>query len=333
MDKKNVVVLGAGVIGLTVATFLLKQEKGIKVHIIANIFPNDPEASTYKYTSTVAGAHWRSHSDTDPRQQGFEESTYNYFWELANRNMSNVTGVMVIDEFNYWEKSDNFVDPWYSRVCHEYRRLEKNELPDGVELGIKYKSLSINPLTYLNYLLSTFIFLGGTTEHAEINHLDECVREDTDILINCSGYNARTLKGVEDSKVYPVRGQSIVMQLSQSCLNWACFRHGYYGDTGVETYIIPRENGEVIIGGTREENNSSTEIEHDTASKIIQRCFATRPDLLPEDTKIELKLKGHRVGLRPYRKGGIRVEAEWKECENFNNKKVLVCHNYGHGGV
>ncbi|CAG8792703.1 4607_t:CDS:10 [Gigaspora margarita] len=312
MDKKNVVVLGAGVIGLTTATLLLKQEKGVKVHIIASIFPNDPEALSNEYTSTTAGAHWRGYEQNDPRQQEFEKSTYNYLWELANKNMSNVTGVMVIDEYNYWEKRPDDFGPWFRTVCHEFKELEKNELPDDIEFGIKYKS-------------------SGTTEHVKIEHLDECVRENTDILINCSGYGAKTLEGVKDFNLYPVRGQSVIMQLSQSCLDWACFRHSYNGDDALETFIIPRENGEVMLGGTREKDNDSTEIEHSVAQKIIQRCFATRPDFL-KDTKVQLTLKGHRVGLRPYRNGGIRVEAELRNCEK-SSKEIIVCHNYGHAGV
>ncbi|CAG8738217.1 5712_t:CDS:2, partial [Racocetra persica] len=67
--NKNIVVLGAGISGLSTATFLLQQEKDIKIHIIASIFPNDPEASSNEYTSTVAGAHWRSHAENDIRQQ------------------------------------------------------------------------------------------------------------------------------------------------------------------------------------------------------------------------------------------------------------------------
>ncbi|CAG8818848.1 23900_t:CDS:2, partial [Racocetra persica] len=119
------------------------------------------------------------------------------------------------------------------------------------------------------------------------------------------------LGGVKDKNLYPVRGQSVTVKLSQSCLKWACFRRGYNGEPKTVTYIIPRENGNVILGGTLEENNPSTDIDHNLAGKIIQRCLATRPDLLPKD-QTELTIIGHRAGLRPCRKGGVRIEAEWK---------------------
>jgi D-amino-acid oxidase len=42
-----------------------------------------------------------------------------------------------------------------------------------------------------------------------------------------------------------------------------------------------------------------------------------------------LQIIRHTVGLRPTRKGGIRLEAEISKNSAGNN--VIVCHNYGHG--
>ncbi|CAG8648483.1 4708_t:CDS:2, partial [Scutellospora calospora] len=66
------------------------------------------------------------------------------------------------------------------------------------------------------------------------------------------------------------------------------------------------------------------------ADAIIARCLSTRPDLLPKG-ETKLKIKRHGVGLRPVRKNGIRIETEWLLTEK-TGKKVLLCHNYGHGG-
>ncbi|PKY26443.1 nucleotide-binding domain-containing protein [Rhizophagus irregularis] len=323
MLNKRIVVLGAGVSGLTTATLLLQQEKAIKVHIVAKHFPGDLSG---EYTSPWAGAHWRSHAAKDEiREQEFDRETYKYFWKIANTPYS---GVMIIDEFEYWEKlPQDFSDPWFKTLCHEYRHLRKEELPVGVEFGITYKSISINPSTYLNYLLNTFTSLGGTTQRANLSHLNECIESDTDIVVNCSGIHARTLGGVEDSDVFPVRDQTVIAQLPQSYMNWAFFKREANGEM---TYAIPRDNGEVTLGGTYEVDNYSTDVDYDTAAAIIHRCLATRPDLLPKDQP-HLIIKMHGVGLRPHRKGGVRVETEWTTSEKFG-KKILICHNYGHGG-
>ncbi|CAG8764816.1 23567_t:CDS:2, partial [Dentiscutata erythropus] len=66
MLNKRIVVLGAGVSGLTTATLLLQQEKGIKVHLIAKYFPGDLSG---EYTSLWAGAHWLSRATKDEIRQ------------------------------------------------------------------------------------------------------------------------------------------------------------------------------------------------------------------------------------------------------------------------
>ncbi|PKB93750.1 hypothetical protein RhiirA5_507855 [Rhizophagus irregularis] len=77
MLNKRIVVLGAGVSGLTTATLLLQQEKAIKVHIVAKHFPGDLSG---EYTSPWAGAHWRSHAAKDEIRE--QEKPINIFGKL-----------------------------------------------------------------------------------------------------------------------------------------------------------------------------------------------------------------------------------------------------------
>ena len=65
-------------------------------------------------------------------------------------------------------------------------------------------------------------------------------------------------------------------------------------------------------------NISSTDVDYDTAAAIIHRCLATRPDLLPKDQPLIIKMHG--VGFRPCRKGGVRVETEWISMYFFLKK-------------
>ena len=57
-------------------------------------------------------------------------------------------------------------------------------------------------------------------------------------------------------------------------------------------------------------NLSSTDVDDDVTAAIVQRCLAIRPDLLPPG-QAQLTIKESYVGLRPCRKGGIRIEGEW----------------------
>lgn len=70
-DTRPIVVLGAGVIGLTTAVRLLEsasvRSRGTPVHILADHLPNDPLDA--KYASTIAGAHHLSFADDDDLRQ------------------------------------------------------------------------------------------------------------------------------------------------------------------------------------------------------------------------------------------------------------------------
>jgi D-amino-acid oxidase len=62
------------------------------------------------------------------------------------------------------------------------------------------------------------------------------------------------------------------------------------------TYVFPRPNGGgVILGGSRQDNNWSPEVDEELAADIMKRCCALCPELgKPED----LQVVSHNVGLR-----------------------------------
>lgn len=66
-----IVILGAGIIGLTTAVRLLEsqliQSRNIPIHVIADHLPNDPLDA--RYASTVAGAHHLSFADDGDARQ------------------------------------------------------------------------------------------------------------------------------------------------------------------------------------------------------------------------------------------------------------------------
>jgi D-amino-acid oxidase len=64
---------------------------------------------------------------------------------------------------------------------------------------------------YLKWLLNQFINAGGITKKAHLNHLNDAFGPGVDIIVNCTGINARTFGGVEDNKVFPTRGQLVAV--------------------------------------------------------------------------------------------------------------------------
>jgi D-amino-acid oxidase len=81
------------------------------------------------------------------------------------------------------------------------------------------------------------------------------------------------------------------------------------------TYVLPR--GDVIVcGGTHQPGDTdTTPREHETID-IVDRCTRLVPALAGAE------VLGARAGLRPVRRGGVRLEREGN-----------VIHCYGHGGA
>ena len=149
---------------------------------------------------------------------------------------------------------------------------------------------------YLDYLQRRFqgeLRLGVT-----LQSLDELPGE---IIINCAGVGAREL--ANDREVVPHRGQVLVVDKLDLP---AVLVH----ETSL-AYAIPRSN-DCILGGTNDESDDLQPRDDDT-KRILDICR----DYLG----VTGQVNGVKVGLRPFRRSGIRLERDGR-----------VIHNYGHGG-
>lgn len=64
-----------------------------------------------------------------------------------------------------------------------------------------------------------------------------------DAIVACPGLGARTLGGIEDPDVFPVRGQVVLIRAP-----WIKFgRTASHAADGLWTYIIPRRSGDVRV--------------------------------------------------------------------------------------
>ncbi|CAG8436329.1 3042_t:CDS:2 [Diversispora eburnea] len=270
-------------------TALILQRLGYKVQIIAEHFPGDYNIN---YTSPWAGADWRFEKSQDKKFDKFLESTYKVLSDLSNEPG---TGL---------------------------KKIPSEDLPPNTKVGLLYTTVTIDVPKYLHWLFDQFIYAGGATRKVHISHINEAFEDDVHIVVNCTGICAKTLGGVEDNNVYPTKGQTVSV--------WAPHvKAAYYQiDRDVITYIIPRESGEVICGGIKDEYNYTAEPDPKLAEDIIQRCAKLCPQLIAGRSTTDLKIMRHNVGRRPSRLGGTRIEVEIKEISN--GKTGIICHNYGH---
>ncbi|KAK9763296.1 hypothetical protein K7432_010159 [Basidiobolus ranarum] len=315
--SNSVIVIGAGVVGVTSAYLL--QKAGYQVTILAEHLPGDFHQH---YTSPWAGAHWRSvAAANDISAQQYDAISFGIFQDLAKNPK---TGVMMTQETNFWEQlPQGWETPWFSKFCPNYRVLAKNELPDNCEYGVTYTTATISTTDYLKWLLSEFEKLGGKTVNKKLKNISDAFDENIHAVINCTGLLARTLGGVEDLSVYPTRGQVVLVRAPH--IQQVYLKHGRDNIT----YIIPRKNGEVTLGGTTQASDWNENPDQETADAIIERCMLLCPTLAKNNDIKNLQIIRHGVGFRPTRIGGIRLDSE---IARYKGKPVIVCHNYGHGG-
>ncbi|RHZ61911.1 hypothetical protein Glove_345g53 [Diversispora epigaea] len=311
-DNIKVNIIGAGVIGLT--TGLILQRNGNKVQIISDYFPGDYNIN---YTSPWAGAHWRLEESKNKEFDKFFESTYKVLFDLSNVPE---TGIIQLQSYEFHDEKPEM--NLMNKDFHNLKGIPSKELPPNAKFGIVYTTVTIDVPKYLHWLLDQFINAGGKTRKMHISHINEAFEDDVHIVVNCTGICAKTLGGVEDNTVFPTKGQTVSV--------WAPHVKAVYTqiDRDVITYIIPRESGEVILGGIKDEHNYNEKPDLKLAEEIIQRCAKLCPELIAGRSTKDLKIMGHNVGRRPSRVDGTRIEIEIKEISK--GKNGIICHNYGH---
>ncbi|MCP3818312.1 FAD-binding oxidoreductase [Streptomyces sp. A3M-1-3] len=294
----DVVVVGAGVIGLTTAITL--AEDGRRVRVWAR------EAGT-DTVSAVAGALWWPYRVQPEELVGA--------WSLASLRVNTglaerpaETGVRLVPGF----MADTAVaglGPWTAEVPG-LRDATAEELPAGYGYGLRARLPLIDMPAHLRYLRWRLEAAGGVVERREIRTLAEA----GPVVVNCAGIGAREL--VPDPQVRPVRGQLVIVE-NPGIEEWFVAADHASSETA---YIFPQPYG-VVLGGTAEEDSWDREPDPATAHAIVERCARIRPELAGA------KVLGHRVGLRPARDGGVRLEPERLPSG------TLCVHNYGHGGA
>ena len=292
---ERVAVIGAGVSGLTCGVVLAEQG-----HHTA-IFAKEVGQHT---TSGAAAALWFPY-DVEPLEKVIPWSLQT-FAVLADLARAPETGVSMIELRQFSSSREIQIPDWAiplgaSAVATGLRPVFKS----GFSLCVPLMDTTI----YLDYLANRFQKAGGSiTRNVHFDELED-VDLTFDFVINCAGIGAREL--VQDANLEPHRGQvAIVPKID----NFSC---AIVCDDTPLMYAIPRTN-DCVVGGTNEISDDLA-IDRATTDRIVAECSRVlkieKPNVLAE-----------RVGLRPFRKTGVRLERE-----KLRDGRSVI-HNYGHGG-
>jgi D-amino-acid oxidase len=297
-NKKEILVLGAGVSGLSTALLLLKE--GYKVAIWTKDFPSHT-------TSSIAAALWFPYL-CNPKDKAIRWCAFTLQYLKQHALNDSESGCATRTFIEFFDKKVG--EPWWKEAVESYQRPQKDELPEGYVDGYKTEVIVMDSSKYLDWLLKQYKALGGVLLQKIIKTIDESFDE-YDVVVNCTGLGSREL--FNDEAVYPVRGQTVTIKSNG-------FEKVLTDTEGLNSLagIIPRLN-DIILGGTSQANDWNLEIDPNDTKDILKKAKALSP-FFNDVQIIEIK-----VGLRPVRKE-VRLE-----IESFGNKYVV--HNYGHGGA
>jgi D-amino-acid oxidase len=310
---KSVAIIGAGVSGLTCGVVF--AERGFSVKIFA-------EQIGTQTTSGAAGALWFPY-DAEPAAKVIQWAlaTYKILVDLAKNQDC---GVSMIELRQYSRTGEIPVPEWANSLsgvatalCAVGDRppasapLRRGKQAGGYNFssGFSLRVPLMDTTIYLDYLVDRFQKAGGEIKGGVRFGKLEDVDPKFDLMVDCAGIGAREL--AHDADLEPHRGQVAIVPRPHN-LNYAIVC-----DDSPLMYAIPRTN-DCVFGGT---NDVSDNLKADpkTTKAIVSECSRVLGLEAP-------RVLRERVGLRPFRKSGVRLEKE-----KLGDGRTVI-HNYGHGG-
>ncbi len=265
----RVVVVGAGVVGLSCALRLL--EAGHRVDVLARDLPLET-------TSSVAAAVWYPYlALPQDKVTAWGRTTYDELERLAADETSGVVmrrGTELLGEPT--------PDPWWVGAVPALDRVPPRA---PYADGWSFVAPVVEMPRYLAWLHARVEEAGGTVTRLAMAQLPE-----GPLVVNCSGLGSRMLAG--DPSVTPVRGQVVVVE-QVGLEEWWLAEDG-------PTYVIPRSS-DIVLGGTEDAREWDRHPGADVAADIVRRATALVPALSGA------RVLRHKVGLRPARPA-IRLE-------------------------
>ncbi|MGI8900409.1 MAG: FAD-dependent oxidoreductase, partial [Nocardioides sp.] len=187
--RPDVVVVGAGVIGLTLGVCLAEQ--GLRVRLRSRSAPSE---TTSAVASAMIGP---SLAPADGAVGVRERVGIEAFTALAR-----VPGTGVA--LRRGRLASREIGPPLPGL----QPCPPEELPDGFAAGFRTTLPLVDMPLYLDYLTRRLGAAGGQIEYGDVRSLTE-LAEQTPLVANCAGLGAREL--VPDTALRPVRGQHVVV--------------------------------------------------------------------------------------------------------------------------
>ncbi|MCH9732406.1 MAG: FAD-binding oxidoreductase [Actinomycetia bacterium] len=339
-NRRAALVIGAGINGLSTALVLARR--GWRVTVLADHFG----AQT---VSTVAGAVWewppsvcgRHHDQAVlARSADWAMTSYRRFAQLAANPHTGVSLRPAVFYFRHLVEDSpgelekmRQVEQHVPGFIHDPALITAHGVnPEvGVVDAYSYLAPTVDTDRYLTWLSQQAHAAGVTITHHAVSgplvtqEQQLCAEFSAEVIINCTGLGAVELAG--DTTLDPHRGALLRVINDGTTMPRITAVHAVANDTGTDTqnmiFIVPRGQDRLLIGGLVQPGQWETNLTpHDRSVRdMLTRAEEFLPHLRDARPDAADPL---RVGLRPFRTGGVRLEAQ---------PGTQIVHNYGHGGA
>lgn len=355
----RIVVVGAGVIGLTSALVLARR--GHKVTVLAKDLPGD---WSEHYTSPYAGAffvHLLSTASPEWIDDLQDISSYYELLEIAEKDPASGVAqretVVYIPRISMPEDPKTYTGPWFKDLVRDYQVIPPNEYPlaavqDDVAFAFKFTGFLVYPVQYLNYLMAECLRGGVQVLRRTVHSVSEAkglfseppvgrsgptlganpsltknivVFGSADIVVNATGINGYDLNERDAANKLPIKGQTLLVENNAEKIVIVEPMDSEYLTESL--YILPRQGSGTLLTGTYLYGDDSQDFDPGLTERIKKRALRYAPELVdPTFNKnpAELVPVKQFIGIRPGRKGGPNVSKDFQDG-------VDLIHNYGSG--
>lgn len=323
---QDIIIVGAGVIGLSLALAICENIKDVRLTVVAEHHP-DSQPYLSQYTSPWAGAHFRPFplkNEAELREYPLTRKTWQRMKRFAAENPESsvrlAQGVEYVEENELYET----LGRGYTEEIENFKVLGKEEVPQGFAFGALYDTFVLSAPHYIEFLYRKLrAEYGVGFVKKRLDRLSEAVvysESSNCIVVNCSGTGLQW-DGGYDTTCFPIRGQTLLVNLAHDnalAEKTITIQH----KLGDWTFCINRPlNGGVIIGGTKQINDTDGSVREEDSRAIKERAARFFPELMRHDKNgnAYFDVIKTNVGFRPARKMGVNLAVEQKAGTTINN--------------
>jgi D-amino-acid oxidase len=271
-ERAKVTVLGAGVIGLTVADALKRWRPALTVTVLAKNVEAGGAIAVKDTTSWIAGGQfepsgiWHDYHDCDrlPVLHDLVRRSHRRIMELKRERRQRLYGI--VDRKNYVlaQGSSGGFDHGIPRdVVPRPRQGLLPFRPLAAVAGREYSTWLINPTVMLPKLVADLQAAGARFESRTVATREEVGQLDAHIVVNCLGLAAGAL--FQDPLVKPIRGQLVVLK------NPGELKYMFSGGCSDDpAYMFARQD-DIVVGGTYQRNGSVEDLPEESYRTMLAR--------------------------------------------------------------